>query len=63
VSDEMSDDYNQAAFNLIVGLRGGLPERCDFCNEPYGRGRYPVPEEAGAWSCSECEGLPGRPDV
>lgn len=22
----MSDDYNQAAFDLIVGLRGGLPD-------------------------------------
>jgi hypothetical protein len=42
-------------FDLIVALRGGLPEKCDFCGLPYGDGRYPVPEEAGDWSCNECE--------
>jgi ribosomal protein L37AE/L43A len=50
----VSDDYNQAAFNLIVGLRGGLPEKCDFCDQPFTERRYPVPEEAGEWTCSEC---------
>jgi hypothetical protein len=49
----MSDD-NQAAFDLIVGLRGGLPEACDFCGQPFTQARYPVPEEAGEWTCSEC---------
>lgn len=47
-------DYNQAAFDLIVGLRGGLPEACDFCGQPFTKDRYPVPEEAGEWTCSEC---------
>jgi hypothetical protein len=41
--------------DLLISIRGGLPETCDFCGLPYGEGRYPVPEEAGAWSCNECE--------
>jgi hypothetical protein len=41
--------------DLLISIRGGLPERCDFCDRPYEDGRYPVPEEAGAWSCNECE--------
>lgn len=48
------DDYNQAAFNLIVGLRGGLPERCDFCDQPFTQERYPIPEEGGEWACNAC---------
>jgi hypothetical protein len=52
----VDDDYNRAAFELLVSLRGGVPKRCDFCGELYVEGRrWPVPEEAGAWSCSECE--------
>lgn len=39
---------------LLIGIRGGLPETCDFCGQPYGEGRYPVLEEAGEWACSEC---------
>lgn len=54
----MTDAYNQAAFDLIVDLRGGLPTHCDYCGKPYGEARYPIPEEAGAWSCSECEAPP-----
>lgn len=41
-------------FNLIVWLRGGLPARCDFCGKRYTRKRWPLPEEAGEWTCSEC---------
>jgi len=61
----MSDDYNKAAFDFIVSLRGGLPEKCDFCGQKFTRERYPIPEEAGEWTCSEClarwqtAGLPG----
>lgn len=41
---------------LLINLRGGLPERCDFCDQPYEDGvRWPVPEEGGAWSCNECD--------
>lgn len=50
----MSDEYNDAAFSLIAGLRGGVPDKCDFCEEPYNAQRWPIPEEAGEWACNEC---------
>ncbi len=50
----MIDDYNRAAFDLLVSLRGGLPEACDFCGQKFTQARYPVPEEAGEWACAEC---------
>ena len=50
----MSDEYNKAAFEFIVALRGGLPDKCDFCDQPYIGSRYPVTEEAGEWTCNEC---------
>lgn len=45
----MSND----ARDLIVALRGGVPEQCDFC------GSKPLPEllhpeEAGMWACEDC---------
>lgn len=40
--------------DLIIELRGGLPPKCDFCDQPYTEQRYPVPEEAGQWACIEC---------
>ena len=49
-----TDGYDQAAFDLIAGLRGGVPERCDFCDQPFNEQRYPCPEEGGAWACSDC---------
>jgi hypothetical protein len=63
----VTDDYQQSAFDLLVWLRGGLPGACDFCGQPYGDARYPVPEEAGEWACSECvtrweNNLPGIDD-
>jgi hypothetical protein len=51
---EPSDEYNRAAFDLIVSLRGGLPGQCDFCGQPFSQKRHPVPEEAGEWACTEC---------
>lgn len=39
---------------LIAELRGGVPDRCDFCARPYTDERYPVPEEAGQWACIDC---------
>jgi hypothetical protein len=42
-------------WDLIMSIRGGFPEKCDFCEQVYDDKRYPVPEEAGAWACSECE--------
>lgn len=47
-------EYNRATFALIVALRGGLPEKCDFCDQPYTEQRQPVPEEGGEWACTEC---------
>jgi len=42
-----------SARELIVGLRGGVPESCDFC----GLKTPPQqlhPEEAGRWICEYC---------
>jgi hypothetical protein len=52
--DIPSDVWNQAAFQLIADIRGGLPERCDFCGLAYTEGRYAIPEEAGEWACNHC---------
>jgi len=54
MSDDAAD-YMRAAFGLIVALRGGWPASCDFCHQPFSETRYPVPEEAAAWACNECE--------
>ena len=43
-----------SVLDLIHALRGEAPEQCDFCGEPYGEDRWPVPEEGGAWACNEC---------
>jgi hypothetical protein len=53
--DITSDDYNRAVFGFIADLRGGVPEKCDFCDQPYVEGhRWPIPEEAGEWTCNLC---------
>lgn len=39
---------------MIAEMRGGIPDKCDFCEQPYTEERYPIPEEAQAWTCSEC---------
>lgn len=54
MSDESNSEFNKMAFDMLVSLRGGLPTKCDFCGQPYTDGRYPVPEEAQAWACSDC---------
>lgn len=41
------------ARELIIAMRGGVPEHCDFC----GQSQCPEdlhPEEAGQWACNEC---------
>lgn len=43
-----------STLELLVAIRGGLPECCDFCCQPYTADRQPEPEEAGAWACTEC---------
>ena len=42
------------ALDMIVELRGGVPECCDFCGKPFNEHRHPIPEEAGEWTCTEC---------
>lgn len=39
--------------DLIEGLRGGVPEACDFCRQPRASDEL-EPEEAGEWVCHEC---------
>ena len=36
---------------LIADLRGGVPEKCDWCGK---RASYLEPEEAGDWVCHAC---------
>lgn len=48
----MDDEFT--TFDLLVALRGGPPDVCDFCEQPYTETRHPEPEEAGAWACTEC---------
>lgn len=48
----MEDDLDTR--ELIIGLRGGVPERCDFCDEK----THPDlldPEEGGLWVCLGCQ--------
>jgi hypothetical protein len=40
--------------DAIIELRGELPEKCDFCGEPYNEHRHPTPDEGGEWACTEC---------
>ena len=44
----------KAVLDMIAAIRGGYPTECDFCGQPYGGSRWPVPEEAGEWACNEC---------
>ena len=46
---------SRAAWEMLVGMRGGIPEACDFCKQSFTPTRYPVPEEGRAWACSECD--------
>jgi hypothetical protein len=50
----MTEEPEFTTFDLLVSLRGGFPDCCDFCGQPYTDTRYPVPEEAGEWACLEC---------
>lgn len=45
---------NEEVFALIVELRGGVPERCDFCQHVFDEDHWPIPDEGGEWSCSAC---------
>lgn len=43
-----------SVMEMIIAMRGGIPESCDFCGKPFNDLRRPVPDEAGEWSCTEC---------
>ena len=46
-------DLDVDARELIVSLRGGVPEKCDFCGQP--RPEHELhPEEGGEWACIHC---------
>ena len=38
---------------LIAAIRGGIPEKCDFCDWPLNESNA-VPEECGDWACVNC---------
>lgn len=54
MNDDSDSEFNRMVFDMLTANRGGLPTKCEFCGQPYTDGRYPVPEEAQAWACSEC---------
>lgn len=39
---------------LIVAMRGGVPDRCDYCGTEYSNEVHAIPDEAGTWSCTKC---------
>lgn len=47
------DDESIDARSLLIGLRGPLPARCDFCDAETAPEDL-EPEEAGAWVCITC---------
>jgi len=51
---EPGSDWNNLALRMLVESRGGIPEKCDFCERPFTEERYPTPEEGRAWACIEC---------
>ena len=49
---ESADDFN--ALDFLLGVRGGLPEQCDWCGHKFIEGDAIHPEEAGEWICQTC---------
>lgn len=50
----MKKEEEFTARDLVIGLRGGVPEKCSFCNEPTPENQL-EPEEAGDWVCWSCQ--------
>ena len=48
-----ADMTNDEVKALVIALRGGLPEKCDFCGKETAEPDL-HPEEAGAWACTDC---------
>ena len=38
---------------MIASMRGGIPKRCDFCDQPMTY-EEACPEEGGEWACIRC---------
>lgn len=51
----MAGEYEQAVWRMLIANRGGIPEKCDYCQQPYTETRRPMPEEGRSWSCTDCE--------
>lgn len=49
----MKDPGDLDPRELIIGLRGGVPSKCDFCQRETAPERL-HPEEAGDWACQDC---------
>lgn len=49
----MRREGEMSARDLIVDLRGGVPEKCSFCLKETPAEKL-HPEEAGDWICNEC---------
>jgi hypothetical protein len=43
-----------SVLDMIIELRGGIPDNCDFCGQLFTEKNYPTPEEGGEWACIEC---------
>jgi hypothetical protein len=54
VPSQTKGGEHMSILEVIVELRGGVPERCDFCSKPFTEQNYATPEEAGDWACIEC---------
>lgn len=56
--DDQNDDPNGAesfsTIDLILALRGGEPDKCDWCGNVFEEGDRFFPEEAGEWVCAAC---------
>jgi hypothetical protein len=42
------------AYDLILALRGGHPEKCDHCGVLFTEDNVANPAEAGQWICYAC---------
>lgn len=51
--DELDSMTPADLVTWIAAIRGGFPDRCDFCDQPT-RPESLVSEEGGQWACLEC---------
>lgn len=53
MSEPIPKDVKLSVRELIVGLRGEIPAKCDFCHRATHEDDL-HPEEAGMWICIKC---------